>query len=54
MKLKVKFHSQPIYDKKYIKTKVKTFNGVVNIVFFGNEIPKEKNHYACSAAICID
>ena len=44
MKLNMKFHSQPIYGKKYIKTKVKAFNGVVKIVFFGNEIPKEKNH----------
>ena len=24
--LKIKLHSQPIYDEKYIKTKVKTFN----------------------------
>ena len=24
--LNIKFHSQPIYDDKYIKTKVKTFN----------------------------
>ena len=24
--LNIKLHSQPIYDEKYIKTKVKTFN----------------------------
>ena len=30
--LKIKFHGQPIYDEKYIKSKVKTFNGVINIV----------------------
>ena len=24
--LSIKFHSQPIYDEIYIKTKVKTFN----------------------------
>ena len=28
--LNVKFHSQPNYDDKYIKTKVKTFNNAVN------------------------
>ena len=28
--LNVKFHSQPIYDDKYIKTKVKTFNNTIN------------------------
>ena len=49
--LNVKFHSQPIYDDKYIKTKVKTFNSMINT---GNEIPKERNHYICIAAICND
>ena len=27
--LSIKLHSQPIYDEKYIKTKVKTFNDVL-------------------------
>ena len=26
MSIGIKFHSQPIYDDKYIKTKVKTFS----------------------------
>ena len=26
----IKLHSKPVYDEKYIKTKVKTFNGVAN------------------------
>ena len=43
----IRFHSQPIYDGKYIKTKVKAFNCVINTVFSNNEIPKEKNHYIC-------
>ena len=34
--LSVKFHSQPIYDKKYIKTKVKTFNDMINTLFSGD------------------
>ena len=29
--LNIKFHSMPVYDEKYIKTKVKEFNGVVNV-----------------------
>ena len=33
-KLNIKFHSQPIYDEKYVKTKVKTFNGVIHTVSF--------------------
>ena len=27
---------------------------MINTLFSGNEIPKEKNHYICIAAICID
>ena len=52
--LNVKFHSQPIYDEKYIKTKVKTFNSVINTLSSGDEIPKEKIHYVCIPAVCID
>ena len=28
--LNIKFHGVPVYDEKYIKAKVKEFNGVVN------------------------
>ena len=35
--LHIKFHSQPIYDEKYIKMKVKTFNDVINTLFLDNE-----------------
>ena len=52
--LNVKFHSQSIYDDKYIKTKVKTFNSMINTFFSENEIPKEINNYICIAAICTD
>ena len=52
--LRTRFHSQPIYDDKYIKTKVKRFSDVTNTLFSGNEIPKERNNYIYIAAICID
>ena len=52
--LNSKFHSQSIYDDRYIKTKVKTFSSMINALFSGNEIPKERNRYICIAAICID
>ena len=50
----IKFHSNPVYDKKYIKAKVKNFNGLININFLGNEVPKEGVHYTCIACIDID
>ena len=52
--LNVKFLSQPIYDNKYIKDKVKAFNNMINTLFSGDEIPKERTHYVCIAAIYID
>ena len=51
--LNLKFYGQPIYDEKSIKTKIKTFNDAINTGFPDNEIPKERNHYFCLAAICI-
>ena len=39
--LSIKFHNMPIYDKKYIKAKVREFNGVIKANFLGDEIPKE-------------
>ena len=51
--LNTRFHSQPIYDDKSIKTKVKAFSSVINTLFSDNKIPKEGNHYICIAAICI-
>ena len=49
-----RFHSRPIYDDKYVKTKAKTFSSMINTLFSGNEIPKERNHYIFIVAICID
>ena len=50
----IEFHSKPANDEKYIKAKVKEFNGVVNINFLGKEIPKEGMHYTCVACKSID
>ena len=46
--LNIKFHRKPVYDKKYIKAKVKTFNVVVSTIFWNDEIPKENVHYSYS------
>ena len=54
MTLYIKIHSKPAYDEKYIKTNVKTFNGIINAIFGGNKITKEGIYYTCIAAICID
>ena len=45
----IKFHSNPIYDKKYVKAKIKIFNSVINTNFGGHGVPKEGVHYTCIA-----
>ena len=52
--LNVKFHSMSVYDEKYIKAKVREFNGVIKTKFLGDEIPKENMYYTCMACITID
>ena len=42
--LNIKFHSMPVYDEKYIKAKVRKFNGVIKKIVLGDEIPKENVH----------
>ena len=39
--LGIKFHSMPASDEKYIKTKIKRLNGVVNTNFLHDGVPKE-------------
>ena len=53
-KLGIKFHSEPIYENKYLKAKVREFDGVIRTNFLGNDMPKENMHYACIACITID
>ena len=39
--LNKKFHSMAVHDEKYIKAKVRKFNGVIKTNFLSNEMPKE-------------
>ena len=43
-KLGIKCHSEPFYEQKYLKAKVREFDGVTKTNFLGNNMPKEKNH----------
>ena len=53
-KLDIKFHSEPAYEYKYLKAKVREFDGVIKTNFLGNDMPKENMHYTCIACITID
>ena len=52
--LTIKFHNVPVYDEKYIKTKVREFNNVIKTSFLSDEMPKENEHYTCIGCVTID
>ena len=53
-KLGIKFHSEPIYENKYLKTKVREFDGSIKTNFLDNGLPEENTYYTCFACITID
>ena len=50
----IKFHSEPIHDDTYIKSKRKTFSEMIKTLFDENEIPKERVEYVCIPCISIN
>ena len=52
-KLDIKFHNMPVYDDKYIKAKVREFDGVIKTNFLGDKVLKEDKYYTCIACITI-
>ena len=52
--LGIKFHSEPIYEQKYLKAKIREFGRLIKTNFLGNGTPKETMHYTCIACITID
>ena len=53
-KLGIKFHSEPVYEYRYFKAKVRELDGVIKTNFLGNDMPKENMHYTCIACITVD
>ena len=53
-KLVINFHSESVYEYKYLKAKVREFYGVIKTNFLGFNAPKENMHYTCIACITID
>ena len=52
--LTIKFHSIPVYDEKYMKAKVREFDGGIKTNFSEDKIAKENMHYTCISCITID
>ena len=39
--LKKDFDGEPVYNKKYLKAKIKSYKGKINTVFYNNKIKNE-------------
>ena len=53
-KLFIKFHSEPVYKYKYLKTKLREFDGAIKTNFLGKGMPKGNMYYTCIACINTD
>ena len=47
-------YSEPVYDQKYLKTKVKSYEGKINTNFYDNGILKEGSYCINLSVILID
>ena len=45
--LKKEFDSKPVYNEKYLKAKMKSYNGKINTNFHNNKIPREGSQFTC-------
>ena len=52
--MKEGFTSEPVYNEKYFKTKIKSYDGSKKICFNDNGIPTEGSHCVCLSVILID
>ena len=53
-KIGIKFHSEPVYEYRYLKAKAREFDAVIKANFLGNDMPKKNMQYTCIACITID
>ena len=49
-----RFDSVPIYNNKYLKTKIKSYKGKVNTNFHDDKVPKNGSHYICLSVSLIN
>ena len=48
------FESDPVYNEKYLKAKIKSYNGKTNTNFYNNKIPKEVSQCMCVLVLLIN
>ena len=53
-KLGIKYHSEPVYEYKYLRVKVREFDDIIKTNFLGNDVPNKNMHYTFIACIIMD
>ena len=43
--IKKEFDSEPVYNQKYLKAKIKSYNGKINTNFHNNRVPREISQF---------
>ena len=52
--IKKEFDSESVHNDKYLKTKIKSYEGKINTNFHADYVPKEFSQYICLLVILID
>ena len=52
--IKKESDSEPVYKEKYLKAKIKRYNGNINTIFHNNKISKERSQFICLSVILMD
>ena len=52
--IKKEFESKPVYNEKYLRTKIKSYNGKINTIFNNNKIPEKGSQCICLSVIWIN
>ena len=52
--IRKEFDSEPVYNEKYLKAKIKSYNGKINTNSHNNKITKEGSQFICLSVILID
>ena len=52
--IKKEFNSEPLYNEKYLKAKIKSYNGKINTNFHSNNKPKEGSQFIFLSVLLID
>ena len=52
--MKKELDSKPVYNEKYLKAKIKSYNEKINANFHNNKVPRKGFQFICLSVILID